>query len=215
VTVHLVSITVWELGAVEYAATCHRLLLALMGAGMGSVWWGPHELMLARMAVLDGRMEESRQYFTQARVWTDEYRHRYLAAIIDYDEALALLRAGMVDRAEFDALVGKALAAFRSLDMEGWARRALALRRQGIVFLSPVSADTSVYPDQLTSREVQVLCLLAGGMTNKEIAERLVVSVPTVARHIANIYTKIDARGRADATAYALRHGLDESSPGA
>jgi len=65
-----------------------------------------------------------------------------------------------------------------------------------------------VYPDGLTSREVEVLRLLAEGKTNKEIAAALVVSVPTVQRHIANIYGKIGARGRADATAYAIRHGL-------
>ena len=72
----------------------------------------------------------------------------------------------------------------------------------------PESPAEPTYPDGLTAREVQVLFLLAGGMTNKEIAEQLVLSVPTVARHIANIYTKIDARGRAEATAYALRHAL-------
>ena len=53
-----------------------------------------------------------------------------------------------------------------------------------------------------------MLRLIADGQTNKEIASALVVSVPTVQRHIANIYTKIGARGRADATVYALRHRL-------
>ena len=53
-----------------------------------------------------------------------------------------------------------------------------------------------------------MLQLLAGGRTNREIAEELVVAVPTVERHIANLYGKIGARGRADATAYALRHRL-------
>jgi DNA-binding NarL/FixJ family response regulator len=55
---------------------------------------------------------------------------------------------------------------------------------------------------------VEVLRLLAEGKTNKEIAAALVVSVPTVQRHIANIYGKIGARGRADATAYTIRRGL-------
>ena len=50
--------------------------------------------------------------------------------------------------------------------------------------------------------------LLAGGSSNREVAEQLVVSVRTVERHITNIYAKIEARGRADATAYALRHAL-------
>jgi DNA-binding CsgD family transcriptional regulator/pimeloyl-ACP methyl ester carboxylesterase len=63
-------------------------------------------------------------------------------------------------------------------------------------------------PDGLTQRELQVLRGLAAGDANQQIATLLGVSVHTVERHVANIYRKIDARGRADATAYALRHGL-------
>jgi DNA-binding CsgD family transcriptional regulator/pimeloyl-ACP methyl ester carboxylesterase len=60
----------------------------------------------------------------------------------------------------------------------------------------------------LTRREVEVLGMIAGGQTNKEIARDLAVSERTVARHITNLYTKIDARSKADATAYALRNGF-------
>jgi predicted ATPase/DNA-binding CsgD family transcriptional regulator len=63
--------------------------------------------------------------------------------------------------------------------------------------------------DGLTQREVEVLQLIARGMTNKEIARALFLSVPTVQTHLANIYRKIDVHGRAAATAYALTHGLD------
>jgi DNA-binding NarL/FixJ family response regulator len=63
---------------------------------------------------------------------------------------------------------------------------------------------------ELSSREVEVLRLLAGGSSNREIAEALVISVRTVERHITHIYAKIGARGKADATAYALRHALAE-----
>jgi DNA-binding CsgD family transcriptional regulator/pimeloyl-ACP methyl ester carboxylesterase len=60
----------------------------------------------------------------------------------------------------------------------------------------------------LTPREVEVLRLLAGGRSNREIASDLVLSERTVVRHIANIYAKIGAHGRADATAYAYRRRL-------
>ena len=60
----------------------------------------------------------------------------------------------------------------------------------------------------LTSREAEVLRLVASGQSNKEIATELVLSVRTVERHITNLYGKIDARGKADATAYAFKHGL-------
>jgi DNA-binding CsgD family transcriptional regulator len=60
----------------------------------------------------------------------------------------------------------------------------------------------------LTRRETDVLRLLAAGESNAQIARRLGVSVHTVERHVANLYPKIGARGRADATAYAVRSGL-------
>ena len=53
-----------------------------------------------------------------------------------------------------------------------------------------------------------MLCLIAKGKSNREIAGELVLSVRTVERHITNIYAKMGARGRADATAYALSHNL-------
>lgn len=64
------------------------------------------------------------------------------------------------------------------------------------------------YPDGLTSREVEVLRLVAAGRSNREIAASLVLSERTVARHVTNIYGKTGAGSRAEATAYALRHGL-------
>jgi pimeloyl-ACP methyl ester carboxylesterase/class 3 adenylate cyclase len=63
-------------------------------------------------------------------------------------------------------------------------------------------------PDGLTAREVEVLRLIAAGRTNTEIADELTLSVRTVARHITNIYTKIGARNKAEATDYVHRQRL-------
>jgi non-specific serine/threonine protein kinase len=63
-------------------------------------------------------------------------------------------------------------------------------------------------PDRLTGRELQILRLIAQGSSNRDIASQLGLSVRTVERHITNVYAKIDARGKADATAYAFRRGL-------
>jgi DNA-binding CsgD family transcriptional regulator len=60
----------------------------------------------------------------------------------------------------------------------------------------------------LTAREEEVLAALARGDTNEEIGARLGISVNTVERHVSNVYRKIGARGRADATAWALRRGI-------
>jgi predicted ATPase/class 3 adenylate cyclase/DNA-binding CsgD family transcriptional regulator len=63
-------------------------------------------------------------------------------------------------------------------------------------------------PDGLTVREGDVLRLIAAGATSQEIANALTITVNTVETHITHVYQKIGARGRAEATAYALRHGL-------
>jgi DNA-binding NarL/FixJ family response regulator len=63
-------------------------------------------------------------------------------------------------------------------------------------------------PFGLTTREVDVLRLLAVGMSNKEIAQRLVITPKTVGNHVEHIYTKIDIRTRAGAGLFAMRHGL-------
>jgi HD-GYP domain-containing protein (c-di-GMP phosphodiesterase class II) len=63
-------------------------------------------------------------------------------------------------------------------------------------------------PAGLTPREVDVLRLLARGLSNKEIAGRLVISPKTVANHAEHIYAKIDASSRAAAGLFAMQHGL-------
>jgi HD-GYP domain-containing protein (c-di-GMP phosphodiesterase class II) len=64
------------------------------------------------------------------------------------------------------------------------------------------------WPAGLTSREVEVLALLARGYSNREIAARLVITPKTAANHIAHVYTKLDVSSRAAATLFASRHGL-------
>jgi DNA-binding NarL/FixJ family response regulator len=68
-------------------------------------------------------------------------------------------------------------------------------------------------PDGLTPREAEVLALIAAGLTNAEIAERLVVSAATVKSHVNHIFAKAGVRDRAQAVVYAFEHGLAE--PGA
>lgn len=63
-------------------------------------------------------------------------------------------------------------------------------------------------PDGLTPREAEVLGLIGAGFTNREIAERLVVSEATVKTHINHVFAKIDARDRAAAINYAALHGV-------
>jgi HD-GYP domain-containing protein (c-di-GMP phosphodiesterase class II) len=64
------------------------------------------------------------------------------------------------------------------------------------------------YPAGLTGREVEVLRLLARGLSNKEIAQRLVISRKTASNHIEHIYTKLDVTNRARASLLAAKYGL-------
>ena len=63
-------------------------------------------------------------------------------------------------------------------------------------------------PEGLTTREIEVLALVAEGLTDAEVAERLVVSIRTVHAHLRSIYRKLDVRTRSAATRYALEHDL-------
>jgi HD-GYP domain-containing protein (c-di-GMP phosphodiesterase class II) len=64
------------------------------------------------------------------------------------------------------------------------------------------------WPADLTTREVEVLRLVARGLSHKEIAERLGISPKTASNHVERIYAKIDVSNRAMATLFAVRHGL-------
>jgi DNA-binding CsgD family transcriptional regulator len=70
-------------------------------------------------------------------------------------------------------------------------------------------------PAGLTSREVEVLRLLARGLSNKEIGERLGISRKTAGHHVEHIYTKTGTTNRALASLFAANHGLISGSPGA
>jgi DNA-binding CsgD family transcriptional regulator len=63
-------------------------------------------------------------------------------------------------------------------------------------------------PGGLTARELEVLRAVAAGRSNREVADALVLSEKTVARHLANIYDKLDVASRTEAAAFAYEHGL-------
>jgi DNA-binding NarL/FixJ family response regulator len=87
-----------------------------------------------------------------------------------------------------------------------------AAQRQVVAALSvpgpAAAAPAPELPDEWTPREAEVLALIAEGLTNSEIAERLVVSAATVKSHVNHIFAKIGARDRAQAVVYAYANGI-------
>jgi DNA-binding CsgD family transcriptional regulator len=120
---------------------------------------------------------------------------------LPYETAQARMRYGTALRCagdEEDALLElrAALAAFERLGAAGDAGRTAAL------------LGGEALPRGLTAREAEVLRLVAAGKTNREVAAALVISEHTVARHVQNIFAKLDVSSRSAATAFAFEHGL-------
>jgi DNA-binding NarL/FixJ family response regulator len=74
--------------------------------------------------------------------------------------------------------------------------------------LEVISRSQARLPAGLSAREGEVLALVAKGKSNREIATELVISERTVARHMSNIFTKLDVSSRTAATAFAFEHNL-------
>src|SRR5207302_3298533 len=72
----------------------------------------------------------------------------------------------------------------------------------------PPASTPATYPDGLTAREVEVLRLVASGLSNIQVSERLVISRRTVDTHLTSIYSKIGVSSRSAATRYAIEHHL-------
>lgn len=121
-----------------------------------------------------------------------------------YDAARSRVLVGLACRA-----LGDEDTAEMELDAARWVFEQLGAAPDlaRVAALSRRAARTAA-PGGLTLREVQVLRLVATGATNRAIAGELFLSEKTVARHVANIFTKLDLSSRAAATAFAYEHDL-------
>ena len=127
-----------------------------------------------------------------------------LTTYADDASVLGALRAGARGYLTKDAGAGEIKAAVEAV-ARGEAALDPAIQHH---VLAAVSAPAPELPDELTPREAEVLGLIAEGLTNAEIAERLVVSTATVKSHVNHLFAKIGARDRAQAVVYAYANGL-------
>jgi DNA-binding NarL/FixJ family response regulator len=140
----------------------------------------------------------------------DRPRAVALTTYADDASVLGALRAGARGYLTKDAGADEIRAAVEAV-ARGEAALDPAVQRHVVAALSGGGQEPepeAELPDGLTPREAEVLSLIAAGLTNTEIAERLVVSAATVKTHVNHIFAKAGVRDRAQAVSYAYRHGL-------
>jgi DNA-binding NarL/FixJ family response regulator len=130
----------------------------------------------------------------------------FLVSAYDLAEILPLLQAGATGCISHDESVGDLARAIIAVGRgeivlpPHIAARALGVLARG----DPAGVDLI---EPLSTREIEVLQLLAQGLTNKDIAQTLFLSVRTVEAHLHNIYGKLDVRSRTEAALWAVRQG--------
>jgi DNA-binding NarL/FixJ family response regulator len=159
---------------------------------------------LAAVAAATGSAERTAQLLGAAEPHLDTLRgYMPLSDRADYDHTLAAVRA-QLDEAAFTA----AFAQGRTLPLDqaiAYAQEQSGPLEQGTPLPLPAPAP---FPAGLTEREVEVLRLVAQGLTDAQVAERLVISPRTVNGHLRSIYSKLGVSSRTAATHFAVTHHL-------
>ena len=165
-------------------------------------------VMDIRMPVLDG-IEATRR-LVRDRALPDA--RVLVLTTFDADEnVVEALRAGASGFLLKDVTPGDFVAAIRTI-ARGDALLAPAVTRRLLDRfadrLPPVTSERSDRLRELTDRELEVLALIARGLSNREIADRLVVAEPTVKTHVSHVLDKLELRDRAQAVVLAYEVGL-------
>jgi DNA-binding CsgD family transcriptional regulator len=214
-------------GHAEAAKASLRRALDEVGEPLGRAALLP---AYVEITLATGDLAEAREACHDLEHVAASHSSRALAAMSDYARgavdladgdaraALVALRRACAAWQELEApletartrvLVGRACAALNDEDTAAMELEAAAdtFARLGA---APELARISRPADRhgLTTRELEVLQLLASGKSNREIAAALVISHHTVRRHVQNTFAKLGVSSRAAATAFAFRHGL-------
>ena len=154
-------------------------------------------------------LDQAAPHFEEALAFCRKAGYRPELAWTCHDYANMLIqRSAEGDRAKAMSLLDESLAISSELGMRPLVERVKVLQENAET--QPVR--TPAYPDGLTQREVEVLQLISGGKTDREIGEELFISVKTVGNHVSNILNKTNTANRTEAATYAARHGIEAGS---
>jgi len=173
-----------------------------------SGWWNIStgtsvDHMLGMLATRMGEYDEAENHFERAiRCSRDAGFNPTLALVSAAYPEMLLERNSAGDDEMAEKIRVEAMSIAAELGMQWLVDR--IIHQNELLALRSNTAKPD-YPAGLTLREVEVVSLMAQGKTTNEIAEELVISPHTVARHTTNLYTKINARNRAEATAFVLK----------
>ena len=182
----------------QASAARHGEELAAAAEAFGTAYVrGRSALVRAELAAASGRTDEARRCSEDAIDCFEEASAPYEAARARVQLAWALPALGLGDRARVEAATARKV--FAALGAERDVRVVDDL-------LQPAGVQHHV----LTRRELDVLRLVARGMSDAQIADELVLSPHTVHRHVANVRSKLRLPSRSAAVAYASREGLLE-----
>jgi ATP/maltotriose-dependent transcriptional regulator MalT len=155
-----------------------------------------------RVSFEAGDFDSAKASFNAALDYLQSYEQSLLAGQIRLRMA-QMLKAS--DKAGAVAWAKGALATFERIGAEHDMAEAAGLLRQ----LGITRSSAPRLQGTLTQRETEILSLVALGLSNRDIAERLVISPKTVEHHVSRILDKLNLRGRAEAAAFAVSHNLN------
>jgi DNA-binding NarL/FixJ family response regulator len=205
-----------QLGWAEYHRTAGDHALARQHAGRALAHATEPRQPLALLAThrLLGVLDVAAGHYAEAGTRLDEALALADACAAPYERALTLLaltelHAATGKSAEARALLEEARAICTSLEARPALARADALAaRLDAPEPAPATAPTRGYPAGLTAREVEVMRLVAAGLTDAQVAERLSLSPRTVTTHLTSVYNKLGVSTRLAAARFAIDHQL-------
>lgn len=217
-TLAQIGIAAVILADAEVAADVYRLLLPsaryCAGDGSGTVFSrGSNAGLLGELAHTAGQYDTALRHFSDAVAVNARIGARPFVALarlgwagslrarVSADGIKATGARAAADLALADQLVRQAAAEFRRLDMPGPLARAVGLQQQ-------LATDRKA-ASPLSDREAEVAQLLAGALTNRQIAERLFLSERTIESHVRSILAKLGFATRTEVATWMLRSGSD------